>query len=421
MTGFAAAPRLVRGEATFPAPRVGPAFLARSGAPRKGKADPAKRDARYRWRLAAKRLLPEQAVFRCGEYAAWEAGREAGGYVTLKLGAQGAHWSGIVTCKSVWHCPVCAAKIANGRREEVRHVIDAHQAAGGAVYMATFTIRHHAFQRAEHLRKGVSEAFSRVLTGRKWQELRGMAGIVGMIRALEVTHGANGWHPHLHVLILAKSAQAVEASALGDTLFRRWARVVKKMNFGQCSEDAWHFERCVSADAAGDYTAKWGPDFELTHGHVKDAKGGGRSPWRILRDYAERGERRDAELFKEYALAFKGARQLTWTNGLKEQFGLVDETDDELADREAPARAVAKVHEDVLRLLVKRGLAARALEAVEREGRDGLRRFMAQHGFDDAAWFIIELPPDPEPERADGVGILARIMGVSREFFADAS
>ena len=48
----------------------------------------------------------------------------------------------------------------------------------------------------------------------------GRQGFKGLIRSLEVTHGANGWHPHTHELWFLKGSaeglQSLLAGALGQ-------------------------------------------------------------------------------------------------------------------------------------------------------------------------------------------------------------
>ena len=54
---------------------------------------------------------------------------------------------GLVTCGSVWACPVCAAKVAAKRAEELAQVLDAVHTAGGSAFMLTLTIKHSARDR----------------------------------------------------------------------------------------------------------------------------------------------------------------------------------------------------------------------------------------------------------------------------------
>ncbi|MBW5466231.1 Rep protein, partial [Pseudomonas aeruginosa] len=47
----------------------------------------------------------------------------------------------------------------------------------------------------------IRNAWRRTTTGRAVKDFRKLLGIKCTIRALEVTHGQNGFQPHLHVLL----------------------------------------------------------------------------------------------------------------------------------------------------------------------------------------------------------------------------
>ena len=85
---------------------------------------------------------------------------------------------------------------------------------------------------------------------------------------------------------------------------------------------------------AAAYASKWGLENELTKSHTKTGKNGSKTPWDLLRDILSKSEnwKRSAVLFKTYADAFKGRRQLYWSNGLRAMLALNSEsTDEELA------------------------------------------------------------------------------------------
>ena len=46
---------------------------------------------------------------------------------------------------------------------------------------------------------------------------------------------------------------------------------------------------------------------------------------------ADKNDKQAMALFAEFAKAFKGKRQLSWSNGLKARFGLAEKNDEELA------------------------------------------------------------------------------------------
>ena len=80
----------------------------------------------------------------------------------------------------------------------------------------------------------------------------------------------------------------------------------------------------------GDYVAKWGLDSEMTKGHVKRSKTG-YSMTDLLRAYLYTNDKQFSNLWLVFAKAFKGRRQLVWTNGLKARLLVEDQTDEELA------------------------------------------------------------------------------------------
>lgn len=242
----------------------------------------------------------------------------------------GHHFSGLETCGSVWTCPVCAVKITERRRSDVREVIAKHLESGGGAVMVTLTIPHSRFDRCEDLRKAVSTSWQKVQSGKGWKDRKTRCGLTGSIRALEVTHGQNGWHPHLHIVFLFSGAsQDAHIQDFGQFIFQRWSRAVERDGHGLCSEKAFSVEKIEDAEGVSKYCQKWGAAEELTKAHIKNGRAGGRSPWQILTDIKEDGSKRDKALFSEYASAFKGARQLTWTVGLRARYIEADEQSDE--------------------------------------------------------------------------------------------
>jgi hypothetical protein len=162
-------------------------------------------------------------------------------------------------------------------------------------------------------------------------------GYAGQVRALEVTHGdANGWHPHLHVLIFVKRKLPGTRSPVGnshhvtgpvfDAVFENWEQACLRVGLDAPSKGA---NTLQDGSAAFDYIAKWGPADELTRAHTKRARRG-RTPWQLLED-AYMGDLRAGKLFQEFVSAFKGRRQLFWTRGLRDLLGLPKDADDQQA------------------------------------------------------------------------------------------
>lgn len=78
----------------------------------------------------------------------------------------------------------------------------------------------------------------------------------------------------------------------------------------------------------------------MTKGHTKTGKAGGETPFDLLRAVLkDKSDRQAAALFKEFAEAFKGKQQLSWSRGLKARLMVDEKSDDDLAN-ELEDRAV---------------------------------------------------------------------------------
>lgn len=318
-----------------------------------------------KWDLqhAARRLLPrDKGLQSCS----CTRTRGADGVKVWK-GERSHFFSGLVQCGSVWVCPVCAPKVAEHRAKDVQRGIDYWLHVGGGALMVTLTFSHSRFDRLADLMARFPAALRRLKSGRAYQRLQQDFGIVGEIRALEVTHGnENGWHPHTHALAFThRPLLPIERQRFEARLYLLWRAACAKEGIGDPS-----FERGVHvrpAKDAADYIAKWGFAQELTRAHIKTAKGKRRTPWQLLADYS-RGDRRAAWLFREFAQAFKGRRQLYYSPGLRQRLGL----NEELTDQEAlalpepePRELVCEIQPEHWRLVVRYKAHAAILDAAE--------------------------------------------------------
>lgn len=225
-----------------------------------------------------------------------------------------------------------------GRAEELQALNDAHRATGGHLYLATLTLPHDEGDSLKPLRKQVSRAWSNVTRGAPWARWKGRAGIVGTVRALEVTHGANGWHPHLHVaLYCALELTDAARAELCEFLARQWRRYVTERTPEGRVYRAPSVEHGVTVQplASAQYLAKMGLAAELTLSGTKEGREGHRTPWQVLRDltvaaFSKGDTLEDRQLWGEFARSMKGARQLTYSKGLRQRYALPDPADDEI-------------------------------------------------------------------------------------------
>lgn len=276
-------------------------------------------------------LFPYTATAKCSRMRVpTQRGQKEQGVKILKSPEYNkAHYAGLVRCGSVWWCPLCAAKIAERRRAELVSAVATAKAMGLQVLLMTATVPHGLGDDVNVILEQMMKAWRKTTDNRAGKEMRKLLGFVGTVRALEVTDGQNGFHPHFHVLIFAKPDFAVSAFETGFYPIWRDACI----SSGLPAPSAKHGLRVDDGSWAAKYASKWGLEDEMTRSHTKTSKGEkGRSPWDMLREVLKTGCEQSKGRFLVYAHAFKGRRQLYWSNGLRALLGLTNEvTDEELA------------------------------------------------------------------------------------------
>jgi hypothetical protein len=288
---------------------------------------------RFALQSVARKFLPESRTDKCLRLRAY--GKEI--QVIRSIEYQTASYTGLQTCGSVWACPVCSAKIAERRRVEIQAAMALHNAAGGSVHLLTLTFAHKMFESLADNLAGLSKALKSFKEDMTVRTIFKELGIIGQIRALEVTHGRksstnNGWHPHPHFLLFGKYHLGSGARlTYEDRLFERWLSCCERAGLGAPSR--LHGIKIDDGTKAADYVAKWGLEDEMTKGHTKKSRHG-ETPFDFLRSYlADSTDKQAGALFKEYAECFKGKRQLHWSSGLKKHFHIGETTDEELLEK----------------------------------------------------------------------------------------
>lgn len=219
----------------------------------------------------------------------------------LDDGDRRARFVGVLQCGHVWSCPVCAQRI---RRERQGQIEKALATGGGRWQMLTLTLRHRDGMPLVELLGGLLKAWRRVRQGgavqRLWSEL-----VTGSIRAIEVTRGGNGWHPHIHVLL--RTPEWTDEQK--EILLARWQTCIARELGGKCIPNdsrALHwsdgFDASNEADR-GRYLSKLG--LELTGA----GKPGDRSVWAIARRAGD-GDAKSRALWTDYLVATKGRRMI---------------------------------------------------------------------------------------------------------------
>lgn len=295
------------------------------------------RAGRWAIKSVVNRLLPASRTAKCMVLRAPIPGYGLADIDVCKGHTHGkAFYHGLMACGSVWTCPVCAAKVSERRRTELRQAIEAGKVLGWVPHFVTLTIPHGAGDDIKVLLAKLSEALKRLSSGkyaikRRIEQERPSEALHGYIRALEVTHGnKNGFHPHFHMI--AFTSGGITSAFMQDAYLAAWQRACRLA--GLSIPDDEHGVTVQDGRFAAEYASKWGIEDEMTKGHTKQARLKGITPWGMLRavldgDDPEYPAERAAALFQVYAAAFAGRRQLYWSNGLRAKLALAKELSDE--------------------------------------------------------------------------------------------
>ena len=297
-------------------------------------------------RVMAK-LLPEYRVSKCGCIV---QSNSKGISVFKSKKHSTISCSNLQTCSSVWHDPVCAAKITEKRRAEVNQAIEKHKANGGSISLVTRTVPHAKKDSLVSLRDRFRDADAYMKEHYRYKKMRPRFGIKGDIKVFELTvTWSNGWHLHIHEVIF-HNADAFEGVALESnpayvaflkefeqTYYDIWRDSATKAGFDEPSRE--HGLQVQNGDFAAEYIAKWGHepesnwgvDSELTKAHIKSSKKG-YTPWDLIRLYRDTGDERLVPIIQEYAHSMHGQQQLIWSNGLKKAFGIGEKSDQDLVE-----------------------------------------------------------------------------------------
>lgn len=285
-----------------------------------------------------------------------------------------AHWSNVQRCGSIWTCPVCAKQISEKRRNELKIGLDRWRSQGGYAYLMTLTFSHTADQPLSFLLASQRKAIKRFYETTKVREIFKRIGLVNKIKALEITYGQNGWHPHNHVLLLSDKYLGISAFVEAEKeLAELWIKACVKsglnapsMKYGLDLRDGSYAEK---------YVSKWGLEQELTKGSVKKGRQGSYSTFDLLQlslDDVEIFGKLPSKLYQEFAIATKGSRQLEWGRGLKSMLLIEEKTDEELAqETEENAITLTTVEDLTFSLLCKYQKRAEYLSAIENDWENG--------------------------------------------------
>lgn len=282
--------------------------------------------------------------------------REA--FVSIAGTASGAaHVTGVKRCASPWSCPVCAPTIAERRAQEIDGAVSRWIAGGGSVWMVTATLSHQHGDDLAALLDTLQEAWSRTWRweapyvsrrdGRITNRYRVRpAWYGGQIRTVEITHGFNGFHPHIHSLVFVPAGFKGNQAGWLMAQRHRWAESVAKFGgttdvtkHSRLRSIGWQLAPVTTSGDVARYLTKveggWSAGKEIAKA---DQKRKGVTPWMLLRQAVD-GDQASAATFAIYERATRGLRRIVASPGLCRMV-----EDEEAAEAQLDEPAVVEVH-----------------------------------------------------------------------------
>jgi len=250
-------------------------------------------------------------------------------------------YKNLVSCNSVWNCPLCACKISSDRSKQIKISLQnwykktvCHKTA-----FVTYTMPHNIGQSLADVRKIFMSArrkMSKQLSLSKtpsfipYNEICENFGVVGTLTGIELTYGNNGWHLHSHeIFFLSWPITEEEIKKIQYLLMLAWKRALQKEGVS-IDEKAFSLRSVVvelfdeeDQDQISKYITKfsgWSVADELVKSFVKKGHAGNYSIWDFLRIILEKaqGYKKYIFLFREYSQEMKGKRQVFFSKGMAE-------------------------------------------------------------------------------------------------------
>ena len=227
---------------------------------------------------------------------------------------------GLYLCGLTKVCPYCAGNDQRDRVSYVERCLEAAHNLGLPVSLLTLTMRHDRGQSLADLWDALSPAWAAAN-----RQLRKDPDHVGFYRTVDITHGANGWHIHIHALVFTASPGGL-SEPLSRAAFSSWSRALVAKGLAAPDADSGGLD-CrlldLSKPGIASYLAKIqstsatrSTALEMVSTTTKHARSSNRNTWQILYDIATTATPGDKGLWGEWERASKGRRIIAQTKDL---------------------------------------------------------------------------------------------------------
>ncbi len=309
-------------------------------------------------------------------------------------------YSGLMHCGSVWRCPVCSFKIARQRQLEVYDILQHYHKEGRRMSFITLTVAHkkqHTLQSSLDLLLSEFRKMQRLKPYKKVRE-----SYVGMIKSLEITYGDNGWHPHLHILLIHnEDVNRMQREFVARELLRLWFERKEIQKRGTLLKHQKQYE-VYTTKQIGDYVTKWDVSGEMTKSFSKEprmyiTKDGekkrlvkGVTPFGLLAFvWSRQLKLEDIYIyFEEYVIATKGRANVIISNGVlsemkKKYPNWRQKTDEEVLRDEFIDKVLFKIDKYLWYKLFTSNKIIDLQFAYERKGMEGVYSFLSSYNYEE--------------------------------------
>lgn len=311
-----------------------------------------------------KLLRQVQVILDGSDYAVLSCQKLMGDFAQVMRSGDDAYIDGVITCKSVWTCPVCCERITCQRLDLLRQALR----SGYKTVMVTATLQHNKFDRLEDLLKALKLAVKRLKSGRWWSKYQNRWGVVAYVSSYEITYGQSGWHPHVHMLLFL-DCKHIDVDTMWSELVSRYVYLVGR---GGRYASKFHAVDVTLGDADVDqYLLKHvdftdGLAYEMSSTDTKVGRMGSFTPWDLVA--MSDSNLWSGRLFREYCDATFRLQSFIWSRGAKTLLGVKESKQDR-------GQAVAVITRPVWSVIRQKSLQDYVLQLAVMEG-DDLQKFI---------------------------------------------
>jgi hypothetical protein len=263
-------------------------------------------------------------------------------------------------------------KILKGRSKELYSITSKHLKADtdNNIGFLTLTIKHKKSDKLKYNLDALNENWRKLQNQRFFRNIKKEGLYLGQIKALEITHTKNnGWHPHLHVLLLWQGLSPLQIRKNQDLIIRSWVRSTGG------SIDAQD-EKIVYNKDISEYITKWDSIQELTNDFSKSANGV--KPFQLLNLIYEKKLLYDSKnilisnnkckaMFSEYVEATKGKHRIGISRNLNLLYKVEIKTDEEIINEISVEDIIVSFEREVWRIININHLQPHLLDIVHEQ------------------------------------------------------